>query len=64
VDRLIRTETALGEIVALRPEKTEPFSPVWFQYTGGMLAGLAVGLSVVAVTAATMRRLRGAHHKR
>jgi carbon monoxide dehydrogenase subunit G len=64
VDRLIRTETALGEIVALRSEKTEPFSPVWFQYTGGMLAGLAVGLSVVAVTAATMRRLRGAHHKR
>ncbi len=64
VDRLIRTETSLGEIVALRPEKTEPFSPVWFQYTGGMLAGLAVGLSVVAVTAATMRRLRGPRHKR
>ncbi len=63
VDRLLRAQTPLGEIVAVPLERTEPFSPLWFQYTGGMLAGLAVGLSVIAVTAATMRRLLSSRRK-
>jgi carbon monoxide dehydrogenase subunit G len=63
VDRLLRAKTPLGEIVALPRERPEPFSPLWFQYAGGMLAGLAVGLSVIAVTAVTVRRLLGRSHK-
>lgn len=62
VDRLLRAKTPLGEIVALPSEKPETFSPLWFQYAGGMLAGLAVGLSVIALTTATMRRLFGPRH--
>ncbi len=57
VERLLRAKTPLGEIVAVPSEKVEPFSPLWFQYAGGMLAGLAIGISVIAVTAATVRRL-------
>lgn len=65
VNRLIKAKTPYGEIVAVAREShesREPFSPLWFQYTAGMLAGLAVGLSIIALTAATMRRLFGAHH--
>lgn len=59
VERLMRTETPYGEIVAVPRRSTEPFSPLWFQYTAGMLAGLAVGISIIALTAATLRRLFG-----
>lgn len=59
VERLMRAETPYGEIVAVPRKSTEPFSPLWFQYTAGMLAGLAVGISILALTAATLRRLFG-----
>lgn len=58
-ERLIRSQTPYGEIVAAPREPRTSFSPspLWFQYTAGMLAGLAMGLSIIALTAATLRRL-------
>jgi carbon monoxide dehydrogenase subunit G len=59
VERLMRAQTSYGEIVAAPREARTSFapSPLWFQYAAGMLAGLAVGLSIIALTAATLRRL-------
>jgi carbon monoxide dehydrogenase subunit G len=56
VDRVIRTQTLYGHIVAVPAGPPAPFSPLWMQYALGMLAGLVTGLGAIGVAAAMIRR--------
>ena len=60
MEELLRTRTPYGQIVAIPSTPPAPFTPVWWQYVFGMLAGLGAGLAMIGLAVAMLRRLRGA----